>query len=37
VEEFQNIHIYPLIAHILGLATPSGIDGQFAVLAPILK
>ncbi len=37
VEEFQNIHIYPLIAHILGLATPTGIDGQFAVLAPILK
>ena len=37
VEEFQNIHIYPLIAHILGLAVPSGIDGQFSVLAPILS
>jgi predicted AlkP superfamily pyrophosphatase or phosphodiesterase len=37
VEEFQNIHIYPLIAHILGLTVPSGIDGQFSVLAPILK
>jgi predicted AlkP superfamily pyrophosphatase or phosphodiesterase len=37
VEEFQNIHIYPLIAHILGLTTPSGIDGQFSVLAPILR
>jgi predicted AlkP superfamily pyrophosphatase or phosphodiesterase len=37
VEEFQNIHIYPLIAHILGLAAPSGIDGQFSVLAPILS
>ncbi len=37
VEEFQNIHIYPLIAHILGLNVPSGIDGQFSVLAPILK
>jgi alkaline phosphatase D len=37
VEEFQNIHIYPLIAHILGLTAPSGIDGQFSVLAPILR
>jgi alkaline phosphatase D len=37
IEEFQNIHIYPLIAHILGLKVPTGIDGQFSVLAPILK
>ena len=37
VEEFQNIHIYPLIAHILGLHAPAGIDGQFSVLAPILN
>jgi predicted AlkP superfamily pyrophosphatase or phosphodiesterase len=37
VDEFQNIHIYPLIAHILGLTVPSGIDGQFSVLAPILS
>lgn len=37
IEEFQNIHIYPLIAHILGLKMPSGIDGQFSVLAPILN
>jgi predicted AlkP superfamily pyrophosphatase or phosphodiesterase len=37
VDEFQNIHIYPLIAHILGLTTPAGIDGQFSVLAPILS
>ena len=37
IEEFQNIHIYPLIAHILGLTAPAGIDGQFSVLAPILK
>jgi predicted AlkP superfamily pyrophosphatase or phosphodiesterase len=37
VEEFQNIHIYPLIAHILELSAPAGIDGQFNVLAPILK
>lgn len=37
VEEFQNIHIYPLIAHILGLRIPAGIDGQLSVLAPILN
>ena len=37
IDEFQNIHIYPLIAHILGLTVPAGIDGQFSVLAPILS
>ncbi len=37
VEEFQNIHIYPLIAHILGLTVPSGIDGRLSVLEPILS
>jgi predicted AlkP superfamily pyrophosphatase or phosphodiesterase len=37
IEEFENIHIYPLIAHILGLRMPAGIDGQFSVLAPILS
>lgn len=37
IEEFQNIHIYPLIAHILGLHVPAGIDGQLPVLAPILS
>jgi len=26
-----------LIAHILGLTVPAGIDGQFSVLAPILS
>jgi predicted AlkP superfamily pyrophosphatase or phosphodiesterase len=37
IEEFQNIHIYPLIAHILGLDVPAGIDGKLSVLAPILS
>ena len=37
IEEFQNIHIYPLIAHILGLNVPAGIDGKLSVLAPILS
>jgi alkaline phosphatase D len=36
IQEFQNIHIYPLIAHILSLTVPPGIDGQLSVLAPIL-
>jgi alkaline phosphatase D len=36
VDEFQNIHIYPLIAHILGLKVPAGIDGDLSVLAPVL-
>jgi predicted AlkP superfamily pyrophosphatase or phosphodiesterase len=37
IDEFQNIHIYPLIAHILGLKVPADIDGQLSVLAPILN
>jgi len=37
IDEFQNIHIYPLIAHILGLRAPAGIDGKLSVLAPILR
>jgi Type I phosphodiesterase / nucleotide pyrophosphatase len=37
IDEFQNIHIYPLIAHILGLKMPAGIDGQLSVLATTLN
>jgi predicted AlkP superfamily pyrophosphatase or phosphodiesterase len=37
IEPFQNINIYPLIAHILGLTEPAGIDGKLSVLQPILK
>ena len=36
IEEFQNIHIYPFIAQILGLQAGK-IDGDASVLAPILK
>jgi predicted AlkP superfamily pyrophosphatase or phosphodiesterase len=36
LEPFENIHIYPLIAHILGLKTPA-VDGSLSVLAPILS
>jgi predicted AlkP superfamily pyrophosphatase or phosphodiesterase len=38
VPSFENVHIYPLVAKILGLDCPeSAIDGRAAVLAPILK
>ncbi len=36
VPAFQNIHVYPLIASILGMKTGK-IDGDAAVLKPILK
>ncbi len=34
---FQNVHIYPLIAHILGLEMPLGVDGSLDVLQGILN
>ncbi len=38
IPRFSNVHIYPLICHILDLPLPeAGIDGDFSVLAPILK
>ncbi len=37
VSPFQNVHVYPLIAHILGLPIPEGIDGDLSVLQKILK
>ena len=37
LEPFQNIHIYPLLCHILGLPIPAGIDGKVEVLLPVLK
>lgn len=36
LEEFQNIHVYPFVARILGLDAPK-VDGDPSVLAPILK
>ena len=35
IEEFQNIHLYPLIAEIFGLTIPE-IDGRLEVLQPII-
>lgn len=37
IPAFENVNIYPLIAHILGLTYTQKIDGRESVLAPILK
>jgi len=37
IPAFENVHIYPLIAKVLGLATAQKIDGKASVLLPILK
>lgn len=34
---FENVHVYPLIARILGLTITEKIDGSLKVLQPILK
>src|SRR5664279_4510971 len=34
---FENIHIYPLIAHILQLKITEPIDGNLSILQPLLK
>lgn len=37
IEPFENVHIYPLIAKILGLTITEKIDGNLKVLQPILR
>lgn len=37
VATFENIHIFPLLAKILGLTIPPAIDGSYAVLEPIYQ
>jgi predicted AlkP superfamily pyrophosphatase or phosphodiesterase len=37
IDEFENIHIYPLIAKILRLEIKDKIDGDLKVLSPILR
>jgi predicted AlkP superfamily pyrophosphatase or phosphodiesterase len=32
IPAFDNVNVYPLIAHILGLSVPEGIDGKLEVL-----
>ncbi|HSW28931.1 MAG TPA: ectonucleotide pyrophosphatase/phosphodiesterase [Longimicrobiales bacterium] len=35
IAEFESVHVYPLLAHLLGLE-PAPVDGRLEVLAPIL-
>jgi predicted AlkP superfamily pyrophosphatase or phosphodiesterase len=37
IETFENVHIYPLIAKILGLTITEKIDGRLSVLQPVLR
>jgi predicted AlkP superfamily pyrophosphatase or phosphodiesterase len=38
IDGFENVHVYPLVAHILGLKyNEQAIDGKFEVLKPIIK
>jgi len=37
IKGFENIHVYPLIAKILGLKIDDKIDGKLKVLKPVLK
>tara|TARA_B100001123_G_scaffold451078_1_gene626618 strand:- start:115 stop:1245 length:1131 start_codon:yes stop_codon:yes gene_type:complete len=37
IPSFENIHIYPLLAHILELEIPTHIDGRLAVLQTMLS
>jgi len=37
ISSFENVHVYPLLAKILGLSFSHKIDGDIKVLAPILK
>jgi hypothetical protein len=37
IKRFENIHIYPMLAELLGLETLTEIDGRAEVLRPILE
>jgi len=37
IDAFENVNVYPLVAHILGLHITEKIDGDLKVLKPILK
>ncbi len=37
IDKFRNIHVYPLIAKVLGITQLPEIDGKLEVLAPIIK
>ena len=37
IPKFENIHVFPMLATLLGLPIPKNIDGKLTVLAPILR
>jgi len=37
IEPFESVHVYPFLAHLLGLTPNPGIDGRLDVLAPVLS
>ncbi|MEZ4873429.1 MAG: ectonucleotide pyrophosphatase/phosphodiesterase [Bdellovibrionales bacterium] len=37
IESFENVHIYPLVTHILGIESPIPHDGNIEVLKPIYQ
>ncbi len=37
IPSFENIHVFPLLATVLGIPIPQNIDGRVEVLEPILK
>jgi hypothetical protein len=37
IPPFEAIHVYPLVAHLLGLQPNPGADGRLDVLGPILE
>lgn len=37
IDPFENIHVVPLIANLLGIKQPKDIDGERAILAPLIK
>lgn len=37
IPEFQNIHVYPFVASLLGITVPANIDGDAKVLEGIIK
>ena len=37
IEAFESVHVYPLMARLLGLTPNPEADGRLEVLAPILR
>lgn len=37
IPAFKNVHVYPLMCHLLGIPVPKDIDGDEAVLRFILR